>query len=357
MRIAILSKNITLSGGTERAISNMVSTFRFIGVEEINLISISSHKDEKPFYNFDASICHLAFHHLPLGFLKKIKWYIRVLSALKKHLRTHQFDLIFSDGHNTAPFLYFLHSNTNRVYSCEHIAFHTIPLLSRFLLKFIYPKLNGIVVLSNKAADLLKQYNDSIYVIPNSIKTDKLKPYISILHNSLIMVGRISDEKGYARIIPIAKRIKNDLPDWHIDIYGDGPKKEELYRLILESGLSDYIILHGNTPEINKKYESSDILLMTSYTEAMPMVILEAASHGLPVIAYKNDGTELLINNGYNGFLVDSDDDETFSGHIKALINDQELRHRLSLNAIKNVEELSPEKIAEKWKKIIFNEK
>lgn len=89
----------------------------------------------------------------------------------------------------------------------------------------------------------------------------------------------------------------------------------------------------------------------------MPMVILEAASHGLPVIAYRNEGTELLIKNGYNGFLIDSDNVEAFAEHIKALINNNNLRQRLSQNALKNIEEYSPDNITIKWKQLIFNEK
>ncbi len=357
MRIAILSKNIIPGGGTERAISNMVAIFHSIGIKDINIISISSRNTDTPFFNFDASISHLGFNPLPSAFLKKIKWYFNVLLKLRSHLKNLQFDIIFSDGHNTAPLLYLSKFNAKRIYSCEHIAFHTIPKINRFLLKFIYPKLNGIIVLSHKAAELLKPYNRSIYVIPNSICANGINCNTSDTNKSLIMVGRISDEKGYERIIPIAARIKKELPNCHIDIYGDGPLKYKLCSLISESDLDDYIILHGNTSEINTKYQNSDILLMTSYTEAMPMVILEAASHGLPVIAYRNEGTELLIKNGYNGFLIDSDNVEAFAEHIKALINNNNLRQRLSQNALKNIEEYSPDNITIKWKQLIFNEK
>ena len=73
--------------------------------------------------------------------------------------------------------------------------------------------------------------------------------------------------------------------EWTLDIVGDGPEKEQLAQMITENGLESRIHLHPFTNEIQTYYSSASIYVLSSRWEGMPLVLVEAMSHGLPIIA------------------------------------------------------------------------
>ena len=98
---------------------------------------------------------------------------------------------------------------------------------------------------------------------------------------------------------------------------------------------------------IEKEYLKSSILVITSKFEAFGLVILEAKSYGLPVVGFRNEGTEALIKDNKDGFIVDTEE-EAFS-KIELLINDAQLRKNLAKNGLLNVKEFGEDKIVTKW--------
>lgn len=323
-------------------------------MENINttIISISSKDNEVPAFEMSSPIIHMGMDPLSYSQFGKIKWYLKVIPSLARLVKKLNPDIILSVGHNISFMMPFI-SKRRIVYACEHIDFTTIPKISKLLIKIAYSKLSGIIVLSETAKRKIKSINKNIMVIPNSISIKSLHPLLRNDIFQLIMVGRISQEKGFERIIPIAKELKRHTQNFCINIYGDGPMRNEVENLIDLNKLSDVVHMNGYEKNIAQKYEENSILLLTSYTEALPMVIIEANSFGLPVIAYDNEGVQELVIDGQNGYSINSDDVKTFVDKILYLINDMD-----KLNAMRNssyeISKLySEEKIAIKWSKLL----
>ncbi|MBB6502409.1 glycosyltransferase family 4 protein [Pedobacter cryoconitis] len=354
MKIVLIISDISRSGGTERATTNVANMLEEQG-HDIIILSISTKKGEKSFYEINApvNVLHLSCKQLPSGLFSKFGWFFDTIKRLKTAILNITPDLIIGQGHNVNSMLPFLSkSSYGSIIGCEHIVFDTIPKSSRMLMSLMYQYLDGVVVLSEQAKEKVKTLNKNIFVIPNALPflTEETSPLSS---NKLMMVGRLSLEKGYDRLVVIANRLKDRFPDWHIDIFGEGPMKNQLLDLYTIENLNTYITIHEPVKNIKQEYLNRSVFIMTSYTEAMPMVILEAKSCGLPIVAYNCEGTSELILNNEDGFLIDNNDDSDFVEKVSVLIKDKILRSALGNRARANALFFSKENVYKKWKQVI----
>ena len=205
-------------------------------------------------------------------------------------------------------------------------------------------------------SNLLKNANCKCLYIPNTI--DELPNVISNLKEKrLVSIGRLSKEKGYMDLLKIAKRLFGKYPDWHLDIIGDGDEKDNLLKFIKTNNLESYVTLHGfqNKEYINNMLLHSSIYLMTSYTESFGIVLLEASSFGIPLIAFSSaEGAKEIINNGQNGFLIENRDEVEYIKKVEELINNYELRKKMGAKSFENVKKYLGSNIIKEWKNI-FN--
>lgn len=202
---------------------------------------------------------------------------------------------------------------------------------------------------------LLKNTNCNCIYIPNTI--DEIPSEKSKLtEKRLISIGRLAKEKGYIDLLNISKSIFNKYPDWHLDIIGDGDEKENLINYIKENNLSKYITLHGfkNTEYINNILAKSSIYLMTSFTESFGIVLLEASSFGIPLIAFDSaEGAKEIINDGLNGYLIPNRDKNAYLNKLEKLINDYNLRIKMGQEARKKAFQYTPKEVMTLWNKIL----
>ena len=99
-------------------------------------------------------------------------------------------------------------------------------------------------------------------------------------------MGRFSPKhKGFDLLIEAFALFAKKNQEWILDIVGEGPEKEQLAQMITENDLETRIQLHPFTNEIQTFYSSSSIYVLSSRWEGMPLVLVEAMSHGLPIIA------------------------------------------------------------------------
>lgn len=353
MKIAILCSNIIPNGGTERAICNLTKLLSCDARYEISLISFSSNNRDIPKFDFNrCPIYHLGLSQLQRNSLKKIKWYLTAIKTLVPLIRDISPDIILGYGHNINIILPFLRKRHVKVYGCEHINYDTIPQSSKLIMRLLYPKLNGIIVLSKTAQHKYQHLHKKIFIIPNILSFYSQKT--SLLKNDrIIMLGRLSPEKGYERLVPIAHRLELDYPSWKIDIFGDGPLKDQLLELYNKENVINVISIKGSTNDIQDELMNSSILLMTSYTEALPMAIIEAKACGVPAVAYENEGTKELIIDGVDGCLANNNDELYFK--LSALISNRDLLCNFSMNAYKNAEKFKGENIKHLWDSLFLN--
>ena len=123
--------------------------------------------------------------------------------------------------------------------------------------------------------------------------------------------------------------------DWHCVLIGDGPLKEETIQQINALGLNDHFTLPGwlVPDEVIHTLSVSDILLLPSKSEGIPMIGLQSLAAGLAIVASSVGGLIDLVEDGHNGFLHDSEDVQGFIESISSLL----LNPALLLNAQKKV--------------------
>lgn len=146
----------------------------------------------------------------------------------------------------------------------------------------------------------------------------------------IVSVGRLVRRKNLASLITALARMQRD--DVHLLIIGDGPEEAGLVMLADGLGVGGRVHFRGFVPN-ETKYQllaAADIFALPSLHEAFGLVYLEAMHCGLPVIAARPGGQEDYLDEGRTGFLVPAGDIESLESALRRLVEDPELRARIS---------------------------
>ena len=328
--IAIIIQDITKQGGTERATVNLANLL----CSEYNVCIISIYKgvSDVPAFFVDSTVSLYFFDYEFDVSIKRFFNYTKLSKCVRKFCQENKIELLISTSHAISFLLPYICLKTN-IYSIatEHMARTAFPLFSQVLQRISYPFLDALVVLSKSAA---KQYPfmKRMYIIPNSLPFHSNEKAL-LDTNTLMSVGRLSPEKGFDRLIKLAVILRKNTNISQIRIFGDGDLRQELQTQIEMAGLTDFVVLCGASNQIEKEYFNADIYLMTSYTEAFPMVLLEAQACGLPVVAFDcKEGPREIITDGVNGFLIEDGNVELFAQKVSELMSNYE--RRISMGAM-----------------------
>jgi glycosyltransferase involved in cell wall biosynthesis len=211
-------------------------------------------------------------------------------------------------------------------------------------------KLDEVVVLYQQDAEM---YQQAFGFLPSTIYNPlTLKPgkQSDGQNKSFLAVGRFSHKhKGFDLLIQAFALFAQKNLDWRLDIVGDGPEKEQLEYLIVKNGMSERIRLHPFTNEIQYYYSSASIYVLSSRWEGMPLVLVEAMSHGLPIIA-SNLPTCKEILGEFGLFFKNGDIHELAQRLEDATHIDWQQK---SEEAIKIAQRFDVNKIAGQWKLLL----
>lgn len=199
--------------------------------------------------------------------------------------------------------------------------------------------------------------NKKFTAIHNPLTTRELEYYKKRETKNVIAVGRLVLQKNFISLIRAWALIATQIPDWHLNIIGEGPERERLQNEIKQLHLEESITLKGFSNEVDKELEQSSISVITSVYEGFGLVILEAMAMGLPVISYTFPyGPRDIIENGTNGFLVPNQDEQVLSARILDLAQNEELRNRMGEAALKRTHDFDISLIIPKWMTLFKNE-
>jgi len=126
----------------------------------------------------------------------------------------------------------------------------------------------------------------------------------------LVAIGRFVEQKGQMVLIQALLQVIKEQPSVHLTLIGDGEMRPELEAAIAENGLGAHVTLTGWLSEAGVRAElaASHALVMPSFAEGLPMVVMEAMAAGRPVLATYIAGTPELVLHGENGWLVPAGD-------------------------------------------------
>lgn len=215
-------------------------------------------------------------------------------------------------------------------------------------------KAQHVVALTNGDANDWKEYNPHVSVIPNIVHLNEEGVYSDCNSKSVIFVGRFSKQKDIGILIDIWKIVNKKHPDWKLDIYGGyGEQYDYLLPILENSSLN--IFVHEPTSDIFKEYINSSILLLTSLYEPFGLVMPEAMSCGLPVVAFDCPfGPADIITDSVDGFLIHDRNIDEFADKVCLLMSDEQLRKKMGNAGIKSSQRYKDSLIMPKWDKL-FN--
>ncbi|WP_299819391.1 glycosyltransferase [uncultured Jannaschia sp.] len=126
----------------------------------------------------------------------------------------------------------------------------------------------------------------------------------------LVSIGRFVEQKGQMVLIQALARIRDQHPDAHLVLLGDGPLRPDLERAIAEAGLGSMVTLTGWVDEmrVNAELCAAHALVMPSFAEGLPMVVMEAMAAARPVVTTAIAGIPELVDHGRTGWLVPAGD-------------------------------------------------
>lgn len=161
----------------------------------------------------------------------------------------------------------------------------------------------------------------------------------------LLSVGRLVPHKGHAVLLEAVSLLPPGL-DWQLVLAGSGPEEDRLKRIIAGKKISPRVTLKEGLDDaaLEGEYLKADIFILPSIetagnAEGFGIVLLEAAAHGVPVIASRVGGVPEVLDDGRCGVLVDPGNPEAFCAAIHSLFLDAGKRKQLSTRALERVRE------------------
>lgn len=217
-------------------------------------------------------------------------------------------------------------------------------------------RVDRLVVLSESWKQYLSKYvsPEKITVIYNPIRETR-QAYVEPPSGGaakILFMGRLGQRKGTYDLLEAVRRLADE--EFVLDLYGDG-ENEKVKGLVKGYGLEKHIKVHGWVPhsEVTGIYDSSDVLVLPSYSEGLPMSVIEGMGRGLPIIASDVGGIPEALEDGDNGFVVRPGDVDKLAERLKSLITDPGLRKEMGKRSLEKARaKFSAERVGAQLEKL-----
>lgn len=216
-----------------------------------------------------------------------------------------------------------------------------------------YPRLDAIAVLTEHDRDTyraaLGERDLRVVRVPNGIPPWPLPP-ARLESKVLVAAGRLAQQKGFDLLIEAFARIAARQPDWQLRIFGWGKQRDLLAARIEELGLAGQIRLEGPTRQLDRELAAASGYVLSSRFEGLPMVLLEAATAGVPAVAFDcPTGPREIIDHGRTGLLVPAEDVAALADGMLRLIENPAERRAMGAAAHADSGRYSIGAVREDW--------
>jgi glycosyltransferase involved in cell wall biosynthesis len=367
-------------GGPETALYNLALQSARIGHSVTILDKKYSDEDPTVEYRDGIKIVRLKTRQFQLNRLKKLNKTVsflvfelntvlfsyRVSRYLEKH--KHEYDVIHFHSTMLGAILVFLNRYQRKImfYTCHLNTWVLIkkPLgwLARTAMKFdiyLMKRIKGVIALNNPAKEIFITRGKVLYnnaaVINNGVDTEQFNTNIdtgniqskyNLLNKRVILfVGRLCESKGIFYMLKAADILVNKLKyknavfiivgNTFLDDVDEPVTSHKIIKFTEDHGLIPNILLADSLPkeELRALYAFCDVFILPSLAEGDPAVTLEAMACGKPVIATKVGGIPEQIQNGWNGLIIDTRDENQLANKLQFLLDNPSDMERMGKNA------------------------
>lgn len=331
-------------GGAERVAASLCNTFIEKG-HKVSIILVSIDHNNS-FYALHPSI-----DVIPLLKTKKKTKPIKRAKDLKETILSINPDVVISFLPHVIVYTYFALKHTKiPLISSERNDPKQYNFIYKLLLKHIFKHSSGCVFQTNDAMKFYSKHKDNKnkgVIIPNPVFLNTNKRYSSNENHSkrLLSVGRLVTQKNFELLIRAFAIVQKSFPEYRLEIYGDGPLKYSLNKLISDLSLTENVYLQGQSKNWHDTLIDSYGFVSSSDFEGMPNCLEEALCLGAPCVATNCPvgGSEYLINLLGNGILIPVNNIKLMADAITKLIKCEIPPNSIDYSAL----ELT--NISEKW--------
>lgn len=331
------------------AAGNSIHTVRWVNElsyrnHEVHLVLLP---DQTPTY--DAISEDVRIHELKYGGRKG--YYLNAFE-LRKIIKKISPDIInahYASGYGTLGRISNAHSLVLSVWGSDVYDFPYKNYLSKYIVKKNLRYADKIastsIAMANQVRKLLNDDKLDIAVTPFGVNLDNFyERNFSSTHQKIKIgiIKTLAPKYGITDLIKAMAILKEKVENIELEIYGDGPQREDLEQLIIKLGLTEDVFLKGKIPNnlVPKVLATFDIFCVSSYSESFGVAVVEAMAASLPVVATDADGFLEVVKDNETGLIAKRNSPEDLSSKLQVLVENPELRKVMGIEGRKRASEL-----------------
>jgi glycosyltransferase involved in cell wall biosynthesis len=377
IKIVYCTPSIYIAGGIERVLTTKVN---YLANQEdkyeISIILTDGYGKE-PFFPLSEKVhiinLNIGFEELwGMSFVKKVFAYLTKQRRFKRMLRQElmriKADICVSTLRREINFICDIPDGSRKIgeLHVNRLNYRNFASNESNFIKNIFAKwwmhrlvrqlkrLDKLVVLTEQDKLAWKELNN-VCAIPNPLPS--IPEDVSLLtEKRVIAVGRYSYEKGFDRLLQVWSIVEKECPDWKLAVFGSGDRTsyiKQMQDLKIDENRCE---LHSAVENIGAEYLNSSVFALSSRFEGFGMVLLEAMSHGLPVVSFDCPwGPRAIIDNGKDGILVENGNVQQLADGVIRLIRDKEQRESLARSAREKARQYDISIIGQQWEQLFVS--
>jgi glycosyltransferase involved in cell wall biosynthesis len=340
-KIGIIVLDFTLKGGIERFVSNFT---KILSDEDLNVTVYSMHKtNPEPLYDVPNNVSIIYITSIKfIPFFYKFSSFYACLKLIYLQRKSRSTLKYFSTSPILTIYFSLLSSSFAKlIIASEHSSYMAHSYLIRKLRIYCYSSISSIFTQTKDGVSRFKNDGLDATCIPNSVtEFGDARQWVcskNKIDNEFIIitVARFEAVKQLEHFVEVAFMIHSISPKIVFKIIGSGPGEFALRELIFKYELKNVVEIVPATSQINDYYAAASAYIITSYSEAFPMTMLEALSYGVPVFSYNElIGPAEVIIDGFNGYLCRQNEPRSIADKLITVINDSDLLNNLRVNCI-----------------------
>jgi glycosyltransferase involved in cell wall biosynthesis len=297
---------------------------------------------------------------LAFEFLDRPQHDPRTIGDLVRLCRRDHVDLVHLQGHGASTFgrlaaAHLALPSLVHIHADYRVTPRGYPFQARAADRLLAPLTRRVMAVSEStrrfALEAQGYRPEQVEVLPNPVDRDKFarptaaerreaRAALDIAPEArvAVTVGRVDWLKGVDVQIAAWADVVARVPDALLLVVGDGVMRPRLEAAVAARPWRDQVRFLGVRSDVERVLWAADVFVLSSRSEGMPLVLLEAMSTGLPVVGTRAGGIPDVVAEGTNGFLADVEDADTLARHVVRVLRDPGLRARLADGADRSAE-------------------
>ena len=330
MRVLQIIDSLEAGGAERMAVSYANVLVDVIGFSAL----VATRKEGALLEQMDSKVTYLFLNkksRLDFGALWRLRSFVILYSITHVHAHSTSFfmALLLKLCCPSLKLIWHYHYGNNKGISNKRI----------LIFKMIIPFFNGVIAVNQNLKvwieDKLK-FKKVIYLPNFTSRTKEVNKtkLLGLEGKRILCLANMRPDKNHFLLLEIAHMLKADHPEWTFHLVGkdfDDDYSLAIKNKIKEVAMENQVFLYGSREDINCILNQSDIGILTSVSEGLPVTLLEYGMAPLPVVVTAVGELPNIINSGVNGWLVPSNDAGSFYKALIALIADNSMRNRMAL--------------------------